>query len=75
MRCNAEGGEDNEAQEVESEFDGNEDVSLSRVQDLLLCPTKSTHKMRAAALFILKAKEVRMITRSALDGLLEDVTG
>lgn len=30
---------------------------------------------RRAAMFILKAKEVRMITQDSLDGLLEDITG
>lgn len=30
---------------------------------------------RTAAMFILKAKEVRMLTQDSLDGLLEDITG
>lgn len=34
-----------------------------------------TDGMRSAALFILKAKEVRMLTQNALDGVLDDITG
>lgn len=35
----------------------------------------TTDKQRAAALFILKAKEERMLTQNAVSGLLKDVTG
>lgn len=39
-------------------------------------PTASTSdNQRAAALFILKAREERMLTQNAMNGLLKDVTG
>ena len=34
----------------------------------------TTERQRKAALFILKAREERMLTQKALNGLLEDIT-
>lgn len=38
-------------------------------------PSEGQDRQRIAALFILKAKEIRMLSQDALDGILDDVKG
>lgn len=54
-----------------------DDVSAEPCNDETQQPTAYTtiNSQRAAALFILKAKEERMLTQNALSGLLKDITG
>ena len=56
------------------EYDSLSNVAeVSGVGDLLAA--KDVDLKRAAALFILKAREVHMITQDTLDALLPDITG
>ena len=54
-----------------------EPVLMSGMNDGVgdLLAAKAGDLQRAAALFILKAREVRMITQDTLDELLPDITG
>jgi len=54
------------------------DITIQQFDDIqqtAIDSTTVTTNQRTAALFILKAKEERMLTQTALNGLLKDVTG
>ena len=58
--------------------DGQQDTIADNANDEEADGTSSRHRVdiqRAAALFILKAKEVWMLTQDAIDGILDDTKG
>ena len=61
----------------ESRMEIQEPVPMSGVNDGVgdLLAAEAGDLQRAAALFILKAREVRMMTQDTLDELLPDITG
>ncbi len=77
---------DDEASEIQMEVDEPDPIcdvgepdSVCNTEEVTgvgtLVAAKDGDLKRAAALFILKAREVQMITQDALDALLPDITG